>query len=152
MKGRCSSATYGGVAYTNAKGALARARTSGEAKAVRTDGEGGPAGGWVTERACGKEGARVNEWARGGEGAERVQEGRTEGRVVSARAIGGESERAGEGERKSARKREREGKRLEAGARIDSRVALYGEVRKLQPEDSSCLLSPPPREKERGEK
>ena len=54
----------------------------------------------------------------------------------------------------SERERERgrgRGKRLEAGARIDSRVALYGEVRKLQPEDFSCLLSPP-RKKERGEK
>lgn len=106
MKGRCSSATYGGVAYTNAKGELARARTSGEAKAVRTDGEGGPAGGWVTERACGKEGARVNEWAgRGGEGAERVREGRTEGRVVSERASGRASARGREKEREEERER-----------------------------------------------
>ena len=57
-------------------------------------------------------------------------------------------------ERERVRERERgrgRGKRLEAGARIDSRVALYGEVRKLQPEDFSCLLSPS-RKKERGEK
>jgi len=56
-----------------------------------------------------------------------------------------------EREKEGGRERERERKRLEAGARIDSRVALYGEVRKLQPEDSSCLLSPS-REKEREKK
>lgn len=102
---------------------------------VRTDGEGGPAGGWVTERTCGKEGARVNEWARGKGESECEREEQNGGWLVHER------------QEARARKREREGKRLEAGARIDSRVALYGEVRKLQPEDSSCLLSPP-REKE----
>lgn len=78
---------------------------------VRADGEGGPAGGWVTERKreCGKEGARVNEWARGKGGeSECEREERNGGWLVRERQEARASERASEGANDSTREGERE--------------------------------------------